>query len=193
MSIITGGLSPTASGLISSGYGITVVTPSIRRGKAGDLISAPYAFVSSILIEGIKKFIIKDQYVLTGIKLVDLSEQFNITGIKKVEFREFYKVFGWMLEEVTYQLSLSGVRKTPFELFKGIEGTKRFEIEELLKVKGIKSLEFALVTNLLATKKFDFTDSALLIKGIKQINIKEDKLIIGKRDITNILVALELI
>jgi hypothetical protein len=151
-----------------------------------------YAFDLHYNVIGKKAFSKAFIYNIIGTKLFELVRQFALKAKKSIK-----SVFASLIQAKV---------QTPFALKTSINGQIGRKINSSLNISGIKAtkhfveLEMAGVSqtffsqeNYVKASKSFLTLYTSMIQGIKKTNKIQDINIKGKRDITNILVALDLI
>jgi hypothetical protein len=151
-----------------------------------------YAFDLHFNVIGQKAFSKVFAYYITGTKLFEVVCQFALKAKKSIQ-----SIFNSLIQATV---------SNPFALKTSINGQVGRRINSNLNISGIKSIKhnaelemagilrtsFSQENYVTASKSFTtlYTSS---IKGTKQTNVREDIKVKGMRDITPILVALDLI
>ncbi len=154
------------------------------------------------------------------IKVVLFTEElFEIKGIKSIEFELIYDVIGRKITNFSHDLFLNAVKLSTIEnkyLLNAIlkrqlleidtlvgqrqfklrdkiilNGLKNITISNELDINGAKRFDFNIDKNIVAKRRYSFIDTKELF-GLKTIDKENIILVKGKRDIANILVALDL-
>lgn len=126
-------------------------------------INKPYALM--IALQGSKSFSRTANYRLSGTKNLHIRKQLKTTGIKKFPVTSIDSL-------------VQGVKALPYKMSQDVQGTKSMPLNVGREVYGIRSL---------------ISNESRSILGIKQLSLSEGCKVEGKKDITNILVALDLI
>jgi len=203
------GISLISKGILAFKKGIALITKGVlddiirvRGGQPGREVSwfwdiigiKKFAFRKIYEIIGIKKFTFVYRLTIVGKRAKPVATIFAMKAIKRKKLDiplqlAGAKVFGFNKELL---LRLAGTREGIFLLREiDIGGYKRYEFEDYLDLAGIRAFDFGIKHPMLAQKTVDFKNRRKL-KGTKELHTDNKILIKGKRDIKNILIALDM-
>ena len=141
-------------------------------------------------IKGIKQFSLELFYDIKGIKLFYLKDSYIVVVIKEILLDSSYKIKA-LVERKLQVLSLTLKGKRQLEITRCFlsKGIKQIDLLSDLLLSGIKQDNFALDRNIKAGKSFKSFDTGAFL----EIEIDKKFPIRGKREVTNILMALDIL
>jgi len=170
----------------------TIVPPVTPVFHGGAGTSNEYSIKLFFHVQG--KCAVKEnyEYNINGIKLFELVKKFNLKAKKSSNLLTSILLKAVVKDSFTVVANTIGILRQNLEANLNIKGTKQTPTIEEIILKGIQRTNFKVEKEITAQKLFNITQENNL-RGIKQINSQEEVKIKGTKDITNILVALDLI
>lgn len=157
-------------------------------------------------IKGIKQFQARFSFVCLGTKVTALEKIISFLGKKLINselnvlikailqssLKYDTKFIGRKFIPVKTYIELLGQKFIPSELGLELSGIKEILNSEDFLIKGAKQYNFDLESSAIGIKQFIF-NKKIDTQGIKELDYNQTTLIKGKRDITPILVALDML
>lgn len=145
-------------------------------------------------------------YNVIGQKIFSIDKILTVIGTKVIELQEFIALEGQKVFMFGFYKELIANLEKLFFIDKLIEGKKIHELNKQLKFVGQKEISLELIKSLIAKKQFDliksnYINAEKIFKFEKENNINGSKetilgnkiLIKGKKDLSPILAALDLL
>jgi hypothetical protein len=194
--LILRGFSRIKNLIITRGLGGVGVIPPKPVTKAGGVsFRRPWerkyvTFKFKVL--GVKSGVLKKNYITLGKVSRSLNFVNNIFGIKMYAINNSYIIMAKVSRDLNIAKSLVGTKQ--FDFIKNIftKGSILNKEKNKFLVKGLKAFEAKTVINASAIKAFNSKEN-IYLKGIKEYSLNSELHIIGKRGITPILLALDMI
>jgi hypothetical protein len=176
---------PTGQSLITKGIqaiekGLSLATKGIldRPYRKGAESETRDFFSIQYLVKGRKKLDVRNYLSLIGIKQYDSFFKYFINGIKEMSYTTDYQIKGRVAVEMIYQYLISARRQHKVISTVDILAKLQTIYINQKNITGIRQIKFESKTMLKAAKLIKYTNDTIKI--------------LGKRDITNILRALNL-
>lgn len=191
--ILTKGMqSNTCSGSVSiltNGYLDEQLLRILRRrggGQQGE------DFTLLVNLRGRKEFVFDLILKLEGTKIAELAEELVLMGRKGFPFESTYEVRATLATELMEKYDITGITVFQLQEALGLVGTKELQSLAHLEVEGQKAFDFHLNKNIKGKKITDVVFASDLT-GTKETQNDTKIQIKGKRDITNILIVLDIL
>lgn len=197
MSIITQGMGEV--GLLTMGLGVSVITPipQIKEVGAGSdrrkrRLRLEFIFEDSYLIKGNKFFPFYIYIPIIGSKIVSFDNSINIEAAVEQKLAVTLPIDGSKLLEIEKAVSVEGTKYLRLNNDFLLNGNKIISANDFRFIRGDKSIEFINQIELSASKQKELITN-VFINANKYNELETSLALIGKKDITNILVALDLL
>lgn len=160
-------------------------------------------FILTFDVIGFKRFVKLFEYTISGIVKKLLEKQIETLAIVKTIIDYKHNLLGVLKETTIQSIILSATRKDSYKIDKGVEGTRfeTFLTEEVVtgnrkefynQVKlTVANLAILLEQKFRVGRKIEINKQPL-VKGNLKVRSEQNRLIKGKKDISNILESLEL-
>jgi len=199
-------MKPNARSLITKGFlginkAISLLTKGLlseleqrilRRYIRGKRKIKGYAFELHFNVIGQKAFSKVFAYYIIGVKLFEVVRQFALKAKKSIKSIFDSLIQAKVQTPFALKTNIAGISGQKLETNLNISGIKSTKHNAELVMSGVSQSSFLQENFVMASKSFSKLYTSA-IQGIKKTNTEQDVKIRGKRDITNILVALDLI
>ena len=182
--LITKGVSGIKKGVALATKGIL---DYVRKGA--QVTGAPFDKFFNIV--GIKKLAFELEHLLEGVTSTELIALSEVVGQKAILTEAKYEIEAILAQDLAKAYEFLGRKSFELILQSSLQGTKEFEYSTDKQLEGTKRFAFGLEKELVASRLRDFSLEKSF-QGIKNIKMKHEIPITGKRDTTNIWVALDL-
>ena len=191
---------PRWSHILTKGFtavrkGISLITKGILDQKLGSK-PIPFqhvrAFDIQFIVQGRKQYEYKDIYAIIGKKQFSYIEILNIIGKKTLELEKTITARALIAQQFALSFNLTGKKQNTVDELLMTVGNKNFNFDKKYKTLGNKEYDYYNTKNLVASKKYNYNVKKEFI-GNKKLDIDSNLNIKGKKDITNILVAVGLL
>lgn len=142
-----------------------------------------------------KRVFKKHFFDIVGTKLISKKHFFEIIGFLLLNNQSSFNINGKILDKISEDILLKGKVKHSFKTQQEILGFVKFYQENHLAIKYRAVKDIILVNELYALygKKLWYSTHFNAIKHLKKVYCKQDNLINGKKDISEILKVLDLL
>ena len=189
---------PNWSHIFTNGFtairkSIALVTKGIIDQKLGGKEKVKVIlFIEKLFkIKGIKSFEVELIYEIRGNKLYTFESTLILVGKIMIPLEKECLIKALLQRQSINIIKLLGKKEFETSYYLNLNGRKRFNLIENLNINAIKRFYFALNKPLIARKLFNIVENRKL-NGCKEIDIDNQLLVKGKRDINNILTALDM-
>jgi hypothetical protein len=147
-------------------------------------------FIYNII--AIRQLVEMYEFFLKGKKELVLYNEFLIQAKKITDFINEYYLRGIIYKIYSYITNINGIKEFTFQNELDLAGRKETKQEEELILAGIKQYDFNLEEEILGTKQISL-ETGIDMSGTKETKLDNELIIKGRRDITSILFALDLL